>query len=69
MIIPAAYLYELRREDEIIATGHQAYEHPLEIGDHVTIAGRAGIVHSIIPIRAQNEQRLVVQLLPVDGNS
>jgi hypothetical protein len=69
MIFPTAYLYELRREGEIIATDHQVYERPLEIGDHVTIAGHAGIVHSIIPIRAQNERRLVVQLLPAGDNS
>jgi UDP-3-O-[3-hydroxymyristoyl] glucosamine N-acyltransferase len=66
---PVAYLYELRRGDEVIATGHQTHDHPVEIGDRVTIAGRAGIVHSIIPIRGQKEQRLVVQLVSADDTS
>jgi hypothetical protein len=62
---PAArYLYELRRGEEIIATGHLTHEQPLEIGQRLTIAGRQGIVRSIIPIRGQNQQRLIVQLLP-----
>jgi hypothetical protein len=65
----ATYLYELRRGDEIVATGHLAQDHTFEIGDRVTVAGRTGIVHSIIPIRGQNEQRLVVQLLPADDTS
>ena len=60
----ALYLYELRRGDEIVATGHLSHDTTLAIGDRVTIAGRAGIVQTIIPIRGQSEQRLIVQLLP-----
>ena len=60
----AVYLYELRRGEQIIATGHLTYDQPLEIGQRLTIAGRQGIVRSIIPVRGQNQQRLIVQLLP-----
>ena len=65
----AADLCELRRGDEIVATGHLAHDHTFEIGDRVTVAGRTGIVHSIIPIRGQNKHRLVVQLLPAGDTS
>lgn len=58
------YLYELRRGEEIVATGHITFEQPVESGERITVAGRAGIVREIIPIVGQNEQRLVVQLLP-----
>jgi antitoxin (DNA-binding transcriptional repressor) of toxin-antitoxin stability system len=60
----APYLYELRRGEEIVATGHHTHEQPLENGERITIAGREGIVRSIIPIRGENQQRLIVQLLP-----
>jgi hypothetical protein len=60
----AAYIYELRCGEEIVATGHLAQDSRFEIGDRVTVAGRAGLVHTIIPIRGRTEQRLVVQLLP-----
>jgi len=58
------YLYELRRGEQVIATGHLTHNEPLEIGGRITIAGREGIVRSIIPIRGQIQQRLIVQLLP-----
>jgi hypothetical protein len=63
------YLYELRRGEEIIATGHITYEQPVEIGERITVAGREGIIREIIPILGQNEQRLVVQLLPDPDDS
>jgi hypothetical protein len=59
-----SYLYELRRGDDIIATGHLTNDQPHEIGERITIAGRAGIVRSIIPVAGQNSKRLIVQLLP-----
>jgi hypothetical protein len=58
------YLYELRRGEEVIATGHLTHDEPPELGGRITIAGREGIVRSIIPIRGQIEQRLILQLLP-----
>jgi hypothetical protein len=63
------YLYELRRGEEIIATGHITYEQRVEIGERITVAGREGIIREIIPILRQNEQRLVVQLLPDPDDS
>jgi hypothetical protein len=66
---PAAYLYELRRGDQIIATGHLTHDQPLQIGDRVTIAGRAGIVRDILPSIGQNRQRLILQQLPNPDDS
>jgi hypothetical protein len=60
----ARYLYELRQGDQIIATGHYTHDQPLEIGERISLAGRDGIVRSLIPIRGAHEQRLIVQLLP-----
>ena len=62
----------VRRFDRQSAAGTICSDHELsacvnlrlEIGDRITIVGREGIVRSIIPIRGQNQQRLVIQLLP-----
>ena len=56
------YRYELRRGDEVIATGHLSSEQSLEIGARVAIGSRSGIVRSIEPLLGQRELRLVVQL-------
>lgn len=40
------YLYELRRGDEIVATGRLSREDPLEVGDRVLIGGHEGIVRA-----------------------
>ena len=56
------YRYELRRGDEVIATGHLNLEQRLEVGDRVTIGSRAGIVRDVEPLLGQRELRLVVQL-------
>lgn len=64
--MPTTYIYELHRGDEIAATGHFTSEGAVEIGDRVDILGRLGIVQSIVPIRSQTEDRLVVQLLAPD---
>jgi hypothetical protein len=56
------YRYELRRGDEVIATGHFSSEQPLEIGERITIGSRSGIVRSIDPSLGERELRLVVQL-------
>jgi hypothetical protein len=47
------YLYELRRSEEIVATGHVTYEQPVEIGGRITVASREGIIREIIPILGQ----------------
>jgi len=56
------YRYELRRGDDVIATGHLRSERPLEIGERMTIGSRSGIVRSIEPLLGQRELHLVVQL-------
>lgn len=56
------YRYELRRGDEVIATGHLSSEQSFEVGERITIGSRSGIVRSIEPLLGQHERRLVVQL-------
>ena len=58
------YRYELRRGDEVVATGHLNCEQPLEIGERIDIGGRPGAVRTIAPLLGEREVRLVVQLLP-----
>ena len=61
------FRYELRRGEEIVATGHLNSEQPLEVGDHIEIGGQPGIVRTIEPLLGEHELRLVVQLLPDRG--
>ena len=56
------YRYELRRRDEVIATGHVNREQPLEVGERLSIGSRAGIVRDVEPILGERELLLVVQL-------
>lgn len=63
------YRFELRRGDELIATGHLSREQPLEIGERITIGGQAGIVRTIEPLLGERELRLVVQLLRDDDTA
>jgi hypothetical protein len=56
------YRYELRRGDEVIATGHFSREQPLEVGARIMIGGRGGIVRDVAPVLGERELRLVVQL-------
>lgn len=56
------YRYELRRGEEVVATGHLSREQPLEVGEHLAIGGRDGIVRSVEPLLRESELRLVVQL-------
>ena len=58
------YRYELRRADEVVATGHLTYEQPLEVGDRIEIGGQPGIVRTVEPLLGEREVRLVVQVLP-----
>lgn len=60
------YRYELRRGDEIVATGHLTREQPLEVGDRLEISGHEGIVRAVEPLLGEQEQRVVVQLLRDD---
>jgi hypothetical protein len=56
------YRYELRRGDEIVATGHLSRERPFEVGDRVEIGGRMGTVRAVEPLLGERELHLVVQL-------
>jgi hypothetical protein len=58
----ADYRYELRRGDEVLATGHFSQDQPLDVGDRIVIGGRLGIVRTIEPLLAEREFHLVVQL-------
>jgi hypothetical protein len=60
------YRYELRRGEEVVATGHFRSERPFEIGERVAIGRHSGIVRSIEPLLGERELRLVVQLLRDD---
>lgn len=56
------YRYELRRGEEMIATGHLSREQPLEAGDPIAIGSHLGIVRDVEPLLGEHELRLVVQL-------
>lgn len=60
------YRYELRRGDEVVATGHFSREQPLEVGERIAVGSHSGIVRSIEPLLGERELRLVVQLLRDD---
>ncbi len=57
------YRFELRRAEDVVATGHVNWEEPLEVGDSITIGRRQGIIRTIEPLLGEQEMRLVVQLL------
>lgn len=62
------YRYELRRGEEVLATGHLSWERPLEVGERLVLGGRPGIVRSIDPVLGERELRLVVQLWREDAD-
>ena len=57
-----AYRYELRRGEEVIATGRMTHERALEVGERITLSGRPGVVRSIEPVLGERELHLVIQL-------
>jgi hypothetical protein len=63
------YRYELRRGEEVIATGHLSRERSLRVGERIVIAGRPGIVRSVEPLLGEHELRLVVQLWREDADA
>ena len=56
------YRYELRRGEEVVATGHLTREQLLEVGDRIVIGGLAGTVRAVEPVLGERELRLVVQV-------
>jgi hypothetical protein len=57
------YRYELRRGEEVVATGHLTVDRALEVGERVQVVGREGIVRTIEPMIGENEDRLVLRLV------
>jgi hypothetical protein len=57
-----AYRYELRRGEEVIATGRLTRERALKVGERIVIGGRPGVVRSIEPVLAERELHVVIQL-------
>jgi hypothetical protein len=57
-----AYRYEMRRGDEVVATGHLTQERPLEVGETLTIGSRSALVRSVEPQLHDLEMQLVMQL-------
>jgi hypothetical protein len=57
-----AYRYELRRGEEVIATGRLTREWALEVGERITISGRLGVVRSIEPVLGEQELHVAIQL-------
>ena len=57
-----AYRYELRRGEEVLATGRLTRERALEVGERIAIGGRPGVVRSIEPVLAERELHVVIQL-------
>jgi hypothetical protein len=58
----AEYVYELRRADELVATGRMSDDRLFAVGDQLTIAGWSGIVRDVVPTVRTGEFRLIVQL-------
>jgi preprotein translocase subunit YajC len=59
---PFVYLYELRRGEEVVATGRLTQERAIEVGERIVIGGLVGIVREIEPVPSELEFRLLVQL-------
>jgi hypothetical protein len=58
------YVYELRRSDEIVATGRLDDPRSFEVGDEVEIVGWTGIVRDKLPTADPSRLRLIVQVRP-----
>ncbi|HEY5693242.1 MAG TPA: hypothetical protein VIR14_01930 [Gaiellaceae bacterium] len=54
------YRYELRRGDEILATGYLLRTDPLAVGERIRVAGQPGVVRMIEPELGDRTLRLVV---------
>jgi hypothetical protein len=58
-----SYRYELKRGEEVLATGHLSRDTALAVGDRITVNGRIGIVRVVEPQLGEREQRAVIHLL------
>ena len=52
----------LRRDDEIVATGHLILDTPVSAGDPIAIGSSRGTVRDVQPMYGQQERRLVIDL-------
>ncbi len=57
-----SYRYTLRRGDEIVATGHLLSEHPLEIGEQLSVGPHRGEVVAVEPSLDGLEEQLTLDL-------
>jgi hypothetical protein len=60
------YIYELRRGDDVVATGRLTSDEPFDVGDRVEIGKWEGIVRTTEPVLGERDVRLVVQLVRSD---
>ena len=60
------YIYELRRGEEVVATGRLTRQETIDVGDRIEIAKREGVVRSVDPVLGEHGLRLVVQLVRAD---
>jgi len=60
------YRYELRDNDDLVATGHLTFDERLNVGDYVAIGRPRGLVRSVAPTVGSQELQLVVELLPAE---
>lgn len=56
------YVYELRRGNEVLATGQLSIADEYEVGDDVEVAGWFGIVRDVQPQPGSGVDRLIVQV-------
>lgn len=56
-----SYRYELRRGDEILATGMLSEDQPLAVGSAITIAGVRGAVRVVAPMVGTGELQLFIE--------
>jgi hypothetical protein len=56
------YRYELRRGEEVVATGHLTCERPSEVGEHLVIGGSAATLQAVEPVLGEREFRLVIEV-------
>jgi hypothetical protein len=61
-VAQAIYRYEIRRGDEILATGRLTNDEPLEAGQSIKIGKREGVIQTVEPLLGESELRIVVQL-------
>ena len=57
------YTYELRDGTETVATGQLSRDIPFDVGEHLTVNGRDGIIRSIQPAFQDNVERLIIELV------